>query len=141
MIQSLRRSYLSLIDMLPILASCRPRIRSIFVLTSLDTEDLPMALAKRYTNKHAKAIRRQRLNAKARHQRQHQQAQRAINALQQALHDLGLPENLVIEIAGRLHTQKKLLGKVFGLMFPTLFGCTSAYELTRVRGWDKNVPS
>jgi hypothetical protein len=100
-----------------------------------------MALAKRYTNKHAKAIRRQRLNAKARHQRQHQQAQRAINALQQALHDLGLPENLVIEIAGRLHTQKKLLGKVFGLMFPTLFGCTSAYELTRVRGWDKNVPS
>lgn len=100
-----------------------------------------MALAKRYTNKHAKAIRRQRLNAKSRHQRQHQQAQRAINALQQALHDLGLPENLVIEIAGRLHTQKKLLGKVFGLMFPTLFGCTSAYELTRVRGWDKNVPS
>ena len=100
-----------------------------------------MALAKRYTNKHAKAIRRQRLHAKARHQRQHQQAQRAINALHQALHDLGLPENLVIEIAGRLKTQKKLLGKVFGLMFPTLFGCTSAYELTRVRGWEKNLPS
>src|SRR5688500_12554069 len=26
-------------------------------------------------------------------------------------------------------------------MFPTLFGCTSAYELTRVRGWDKHMPS
>jgi hypothetical protein len=100
-----------------------------------------MALAKRYTNKQAKAKRRQRLNAKARHQRQCQQAQHTINALHQALHDLGLPDNLVIEIKGRLKTQKKLLGKVFGLMFPTLFGCTSAYELTRVRGWDKNLPA
>jgi hypothetical protein len=26
-------------------------------------------------------------------------------------------------------------------MFPTLFGCRSAYELTCVRGWDKNMPS
>jgi hypothetical protein len=26
-------------------------------------------------------------------------------------------------------------------MFPTLFGCRSAYELTCVRGWDKNLPS
>jgi hypothetical protein len=26
-------------------------------------------------------------------------------------------------------------------MFPTLFGCTSVYEVTRVRGWDKNLPS
>lgn len=100
-----------------------------------------MALSRRYANKHAKVKRRQRLNAKARHQRQQQQAQRAINALHHALHDLGLPDNLVLEIAGRLHTQQKLLGKVFGLMFPTLFGCTSAYELTRVRGWDKHVPS
>lgn len=100
-----------------------------------------MALARRYANKHAKVKRRQRLNATARHQRQQQQAQRAINALHHALHALGLPDNLVLEIAGRLRTQQKLLGKVFGLMFPTLFGCTSAYELTRVRGWDKNLPS
>ena len=26
-------------------------------------------------------------------------------------------------------------------MFPTLFGCKSAYELTCVRGWDKHMPS
>ena len=26
-------------------------------------------------------------------------------------------------------------------MFPTLFGCRSAYELTRARGWDKHRPS
>ena len=25
-------------------------------------------------------------------------------------------------------------------MFPTLFGCRSAYELTQVRVWDKNLP-
>lgn len=100
-----------------------------------------MALSRRYAHKRAKVKRRQRLNAQARHHRQQHQAQRAINALHQALYDLGLPDNLVLEIAGRLQTQQKLLGKVFGLMFPTLFGCTSAYELTRVRGWDKHVPS
>jgi hypothetical protein len=100
-----------------------------------------MALPKRYAKKQAKAKCRRRLNAQARHQRQQQQAQRAINALHQALHDLGWPPNLVVELEGRLKAQKKLLGKVFGLMFPTLFGCTSAYELTRVRGWDKNLPS
>ena len=26
-------------------------------------------------------------------------------------------------------------------MFPTMFGCVNAFELTRARGWDKNVPS
>jgi len=46
-----------------------------------------------------------------------------------------------LEIEGRLRAQKKLLGKIFGLMFPTLFGCRSAHELTRTRGWDKNMPS
>lgn len=100
-----------------------------------------MALRKRYAKKQAKAKRRQRLNAQARHQHQQHQAQRAIDALHQALHDLGLPDNLVLEMEGRLRAQKKLLGKVFGLMFPTLFGCTSTYELTRVRGWDKHLPS
>lgn len=100
-----------------------------------------MALPKRYATKRAKAKRRRRQSAQTRQQRQHQQAQRAIEALHQALHDLGLPDNLVLEIEGRLRAQKKLLGKIFGLMFPTLFGCTSAYELTRVRGWDKNLPT
>ena len=100
-----------------------------------------MALPKRYAKKQAKAKERQRQNAKARHQRQQQDAQRYINAIHQALMELGLPDHLVLEIEGRLKAQKKLLGKIFGLMFPTLFGATSTYELTRARGWDKNLPS
>jgi Transposase DDE domain len=100
-----------------------------------------MSPAKRYARKQAKAIRRRRLNAKERHARQQRQAQRDIEALHQALQDLGLPDDLVIEIEGRLRAQKQLLSKLFGLMFPTLFGCRSAYELTCVRGWDKNLPS
>src|SRR4030095_14955135 len=99
-----------------------------------------MSPAKRDAQKHTKA-RRRRLNAQERHERQQKQAQRDIEALHQALHDLGLPDNLVAEIEGRLRAQKKLLGKIFGLMFPTLFGCINAYELTRTRGWDKNLPS
>ena len=34
----------------------------------------------------------------------------------------------------------KLLGKIFGMMCPTGFGCRTAYELTQVRVWDKNLP-
>jgi DDE superfamily endonuclease len=99
-----------------------------------------MPPSRRYAKKRAKAIHRHRLNPQQRQQRQQHQAQRHIEALRQALYDLGLPDNLVIEIEGRLRAQKKLLGKCFGLMFPTLFGCRSAHELTQVRGWDKNVP-
>ena len=100
-----------------------------------------MSPAKPYAKKHVKAIQRRRLQAKERHAHQQRQAQRDIDALHQALHDVGLPDDLVIEIEGRLRAQKKLLGKIFGLMFPTLFGCRSAHELTRTRGWDKNMPS
>jgi hypothetical protein len=59
--------------------------------------------------------------------------------------DLGLPENLMAEIAGRLRSQQKLLGKIMGkivgMMFPPLFGCRTNTRLCRVRGWDKNLPS
>jgi hypothetical protein len=61
--------------------------------------------------------------------------------LEQALHDLGLPEDLVAEIEGRLRSQQQLLGKIFGVMFPPLFGCRTNSELYRERGWDKNLPS
>ena len=37
------------------------------------------------------------------------------------------------EIAGRLHSQQKLLGKIVGVMFPALFGCRTPSELCRVR--------
>jgi hypothetical protein len=106
-----------------------------------ETKEYTMSRTKRYVKKHAKAMRRRRLHAKERHEHQQRHAQRDIAALHQALHDLGLPDDLVIEIEGRLRTQKKLLGKIFGLMFPTLFGCRSAHELTQTRGWDKNIPS
>src|SRR6195256_6570538 len=69
------------------------------------------------------------------------QAQQAAEALQQALEDLGLPENLVVEIEGRLRSQQKLLSKIVGVMFPPLFGCRTNTELCRVRGWDKNLPA
>jgi hypothetical protein len=63
-----------------------------------------MSPAKRYARKQAQAITRRRLHAKERHERQQRQAQRDIEALHQALHDLGLPDNLVTEIEGRLRS-------------------------------------
>ena len=91
--------------------------------------------------KQAKASARRRRTAQERLQRDQQQAQRAIDALEQALDTLGLPNNLVKEIEGRLRRQQQLLGKIFGLMFPSLFGCRTLYELSRVRGWQKNLPA
>jgi hypothetical protein len=96
---------------------------------------------RQYHKRQAKAIQRRRHTAAERLQRDRRQAQQAAEALQQALEDLGLPENLVAEIEGRLHSQQKLLAKICGVMLPVLFGCRTNTELCRVRGWDKNVPS
>jgi hypothetical protein len=90
---------------------------------------------------HAKARKRRYLKAQERLERHRRQAQQATEALEQALHDLGLPGALVAEIEGRLRSQQKLLGKIVGVMFPPLFGCRTNSELCRVRGWDKNLPS
>src|ERR687892_656353 len=95
----------------------------------------------RYAKKRAKAGKRRRLKAHQRLQHQRAQAQLYIEALHQALIDLDFPDTLVDEIEGRLQTQHRLLGKIVGLMFPTLFGCQNSHELTRVRGWNKNIPS
>jgi hypothetical protein len=92
-----------------------------------------MSRTRQDVKKHAKAITRRRLDAKERHERQHKRAQRDIEALHQALDDLGLPDDLVTESEGRLRTQKKLLGKIFGLMFPTMFGCVNAWETSAPR--------
>jgi hypothetical protein len=73
-------------------------------------------------------------------QREQARAQRHLRALEQALVDLGLPETLAVEVEWRLKILGKLLGKIGGVMFPTVFGCRTAYELSRVRGWDKNLP-
>src|SRR6516162_5405041 len=100
-----------------------------------------MSPRKRYAKKQAKARHRRRHTAQERLRDDQQRAQRAIEALEQALQALGLPDNLVQELEGRLRRQQKLLGKIFGLMFPPLFGCRTPSELSRVRGWDKNLAS
>jgi len=100
-----------------------------------------MSPIKRYAKKQAKARPRRRLQAHERLERDRRQAQRAAEALHQALEDLGLPENLVVELEGRLRSQHKLLGKMVGVMFPALFGCRPPSELCRVRGWDKQWPA
>ena len=100
-----------------------------------------MSPMKRYAKRQAKAIKRRRLNAQQRLRQQRAEAQRSIEAIHQALADLGFSDTFVAEIEGRLQTQQKLLGKIVGLMFPTLFGCRQGHELTRVRGWNKNIPT
>jgi hypothetical protein len=98
-----------------------------------------MSPAKRDAKKQAKARHRRRLHAQERLARDRRQAQHAATVLEQALQDLGIPENLVAEIEGRLRSQQKLLSKIVGMMFPPLFGCRTNTELCRVRGWDKNL--
>jgi hypothetical protein len=98
-----------------------------------------MSFTTRHVKKHAKARPRRRRTAQERLARDRRQAQHAAQVLEQALHDLGLPENLVAEIEGRLRSQQKLLSKIVGVMFPPLFGCRTNTELCRVRGWDKNL--
>ena len=90
-----------------------------------------------------KATRRRRLNAHGQRQRQRQRAQahRDMTALPQALEGLGLPDTLVAEGAGRFRAQHTLLGKRFGLRFPTRCGCRHADERSRVRGWDTQRPA
>ena len=98
-----------------------------------------MSPSTRFMKKHAKARRRRYRTAQERLAHDRRQAQRAAEALQQALDELGLPENLVAEIEGRLRSQQKLLSKIVGVMFPPLFGCRTNTELCRIRGWDKNL--
>jgi hypothetical protein len=100
-----------------------------------------MSPRKREAKQQVKARQRRRLQAQERLARDRRQAQHAAKVLELALHDLGLPANLVAEIEGRLRCQHKLLGKIVGMMCPPLFGCRTNTELCRVRGWDKNLPT
>jgi hypothetical protein len=75
-----------------------------------------MSPAKRCAKNRAKARRRRYLKTHERLARDRRQAQQAAEALQQALDELGLPEDLVAEIEGRLRSQHKLLGKICGIM-------------------------
>jgi hypothetical protein len=88
---------------------------------------------------HAKHRRLQKYRERL--QREHARAQRHLQALAQALVDVGVAETLAEEVQWRLKRVRKLLGKIFGLMCLTVFGCRTNHALTRVRAWDKNLPS
>src|SRR5262249_18576526 len=100
-----------------------------------------MSPSTRSMKKHAKARRRRYRTAQERLAHDRRQAQHAAKALQQAVDDLGLPQDLVTEIEGRLRSQQKLLGKIVGGMCPPLFGCRTNTEVCRVRGWDEDLPA
>src|SRR5215216_3306744 len=130
----------------PILTDARREVSHVRRHSSPDrdpheAQEHTMSPHKRDATQHAKARRRRYRKAQERLARDRRQAQHAAEALQQALDALGLPADLATEIEGRLQSQKKLLGKIVGVMFPPLFGCRTNTELCRVRGWDKNLPS
>ena len=100
-----------------------------------------MSPTQRYAKKQTQSRQRRRRTAQERLAHDRRQAQHVAKVVEQALHDLGLPDNLVAEIEGRLRSQQKLLSKICGMMFPPLFGCRTNTELCRVRGWDKNLPA
>jgi hypothetical protein len=100
-----------------------------------------MTQSRRYRTRQQKATQRRLQKARERLQREQARAQRYLQALEQAICELGLPETVVEEVEWRLQAQGKLLSKIFGVMFPPLFGCRTAYELSRVRGWDKHCPT
>ena len=116
-------------------------VRSTISFCHLYHEERTMTRTKAYQKRQAKATQRHRRKAHERLQHDQAQAQRAAEALEHALQALALPATLVQEIDGRLRSQQKLVGKIFGRMFPPLFGCRTPSELSRVRGWDKHLPS
>jgi intergrase/recombinase len=79
-----------------------------------------MALTKRYVKKHAQARQRRRLKAQERLARDRRQAQHAAKVVEQALQDLGLPDNVVAEIEGRLRSQHLLRHHFLKLLAVTI---------------------
>jgi hypothetical protein len=73
--------------------------------------------------------------------REHARAQRHLQALDQALVDVGVAETVAEEVQWRLKAVRNLLGQIVGLMFPTVCGCRTPHELPRVRAWDKTLPA
>src|SRR5262249_52282345 len=74
-------------------------------------KECTMSPAKQAAKKYGKASKRRYLKPQEHLARDRRQAQQAAKALEQALDALGLPEDLVAEIVGRLRSQQKLLGK------------------------------
>jgi len=82
----------------------------------------PQAYQKRLQcarQKRAQQAKQRRLQqARERLQREQVRAQHSLQALEQALQELGLPETIAEEIQWRLQAQQKLIGKVLAMMFP-----------------------
>jgi hypothetical protein len=95
-----------------------------------------MATTTQYAKHPTKPRQRRRCTAQERLARGRRQVRHAAAVVEQALYDLGLPEHLTTEIEGRLQSQKKLLGKIFGVMGPPLFGCRTNAE----RGYAHAAP-
>ncbi len=93
-----------------------------------------MSPTRRYARKQAKAIKRRRLNAKERQERQQRQSQRDIEALHQALQEVGLLDDLVAEIAGRL------LGNHETGLQPRIGGRGNRFGFVRLREAHRHEP-
>ena len=87
-----------------------------------------------------KVQRRRRRRRKWRLKEQQRHAGLRHRAVERALEDLGVDQILARSLRPKLRSMHRLMGKVFGLMFPVFFGCQSYQELCRVQGWDKNLP-
>ena len=77
-----------------------------------------MTQCRQYHKRQHKARQRRLQKARERLQREQARAQRALQALEDALVELGLPGSVAEEVEWRLQTQQQLLGKIFGMMFP-----------------------
>ena len=99
-----------------------------------------MATMTRAQRREHKAKPRRLRKYRERLEHEQRRAQRFLQALEQALVDLGLPETLVAEVEWRLQAQVTRRGNIFGLMCPTGFGCRTVSELTQVRVWDTHDP-
>ena len=86
-----------------------------------------MSPSTRSMKKHAKARRRRYRTAQERLAHDRRQAQHAAKALQQALDALGLPQDLVTEIEGRLRSQQKLLGKILAIPISEFGVCSCGF--------------
>ena len=99
-----------------------------------------MAAMTRAQRREYKAKQRRLQKDRERLQREQRRAQRSLEALEHARVDLDLPRTLVEEVQWRLQAHVKRLGNIVGRMCPAWCGCCTTDELSRVRGWDKNLP-
>jgi hypothetical protein len=72
--------------------------------------------------------------------REQAQAQRYLQAIEQAVQELGLLTHVADVIRRKRKAQEKWMEKIVGMMFSPLFGCRTSHELSRVQGWDQNLP-